>query len=298
MATIALTTDIDVVSKYEALVKSSLGSESVYARLKDNLKALSEEGDLSDADKAKVVAEALAQMGTSISNASMSTALQWAAQEKELYLKKFELEYQSDILAKEKLLKEAQIDKVAQDKILAQVQNRALYGTYTALSSDGNVTGVNTTGSKTAADVAQMAAQTTNLGKEGTLLDAKLKESYATVNKIVADTVTNYGMWNGYTLNEDGVRSASRSTATGINYMLSDIQANIAKQQAQGYAYNAWANAATSSAGVLGTLMANGYGLFTEDRQGDGDAFLSKVDSVLDRLTKVDSAYPELAGGY
>ncbi len=37
---------------------------------------------------------------------------------------------------------------------------------------------------------------------------------------------------------------------------LSDLQKVVSAEQAKGYAYNAWGNAASSSGGMIGTLVA------------------------------------------
>ena len=57
MTTITLKSDLDVISRYEALVSASLGGESVYARLKDTVDRLVKDGDLSDTEKGKIIAD-------------------------------------------------------------------------------------------------------------------------------------------------------------------------------------------------------------------------------------------------
>ena len=37
---------------------------------------------------------------------------------------------------------------------------------------------------------------------------------------------------------------------------MSDLQKQVAAQQAKGYSYNAWSNAATGASGMIGTLIA------------------------------------------
>ena len=63
---------------------------------------------------------------------------------------------------------------------------------------------------------------------------------------------------------------------------LSDVQKAIAEEQAKGYTYNAWANALTGSASMLGTAIAAEYAQFNEGQTG-GDL----LQAVLDTATKL-----------
>ena len=128
MATITLSSDLDVLSRYEALVSASLGSESVYARLKDTVDRLVKDGDLSDTEKGKIVAEVLGGLSSSISSSSMQTALQWAANEKDIELKKLELAKQLDILDAEGKLRDAQVIKAKWEGIAVQANTERSYG--------------------------------------------------------------------------------------------------------------------------------------------------------------------------
>lgn len=257
MATISISTELGVISKYTELLKESMGSSSVYIRTKETLQELFDNSNMKGTDRAKVLSDVLSTLNSSLVNVSMSTALEWAAREKELAFKKLELEKQLDILDNEDALKEAQADKVYWDSVATQAETRRMFGVPTVV--DGVVTQLDSTG-KVYTDMQLVEANTTNAGKEGDLLENRLKESYAAVHKIVADTVTNYGAWN-YGVNDitaTGFALApSRNEAANVE-PLSDIQRDIAKEQAKGYAYNAWANALTGSASLVGTAYAAG----------------------------------------
>lgn len=47
-----ITTDIDVVSKYNELIKENLGSESLYIRMKETLQDMFDSGIIKDSDRA------------------------------------------------------------------------------------------------------------------------------------------------------------------------------------------------------------------------------------------------------
>ena len=274
MATITLSSDLDVLSRYEALVSASLGSESVYARLKDTVDKLVKDGDLSDTEKGKIVAEVLGNLSNSISSSSMQTALQWAANEKDIELKKLELAKQLDILDAEGKLRDALVLKAKWEGIAIQANTERSYGKPSVV--EGVLMSLSPTG-KVLTETNLLAQQVLNTKEEEKLIKSRLNESYAAIHKTVADTVVNYGPWL-YTVGVNGVTSTTKGTTPVVP--LSDVQRTIAKEQARGYAWNAWANAATASAGMLGTAIAS-------------DGALTRIDELINLW---ESAVTKLEG--
>lgn len=284
MATISLSSDLDVIAKYESLVRTSLSGESVYARLKDTVESLVKDGDLSDTEKAKVVADVLGGVTTSLTSAAMSTALQWASNEVELGFKKLELQKQLDILDNQKNLTKAQADKAANDNIATQAEVWRMYGKPTAV--DGVLTNL-TNDCKLYWDIQSAEETSTNLSKEGSLLDSRLNESYAAIHKTVADTVVHLGPWT-YNLSSTGIvgTPARGDVNGGADFeVLTDVQRVIAKEQAKGYAYNAWSNAVTASAGMIGTVVASDAAIT------DIAALVELATSTITKLRDVNEAY-------
>lgn len=279
--TISMSTDLDVIAKYEGLVKSSLGSESVYIRLKETINKLAEEGGLSDAERAKVITETLSQIGSSISSSSMSTALQWASAEKDLFLKKFELELSADILKEDALLKKSQIKQSEFDVVAKKAEVIRMYGNPT-VDVNGNVT-LSETG-KIVADIALTNQQKNNAVVQESLYNSQINESYAAIHKAIAETYVQHGRFT-YTLGSNGVSAVTEGTPT-THTPLTAIQALIAKEQAKGYAYNAWANALTSSAGTLGTLIASN--LIVPGSGTPGGDFLDNVNALLGKMGTIE----------
>lgn len=269
--TIAMTSDIDVLTKYSSLIIDSLGSESVYIRTKETLQELLTGGAIKDTDKANVIAQVLTALNTSMVQGSMQTALQWAAQEKEIELKKLELEKQLDLLMEEKLVKEATVDKLKYDTIVTQSTNIRANGM--PIVMNGQVTSLSETG--TAFEQAKLLkAQAINESKNGTLIDNRVKESNANIHKIVADTYINYGTFSGYVISENGVTGVNDTTPAEV-VTLSSLQASIAKEQAKGYAWNAWSNAASGLGATIGTAMTSETNIF-------GDATGQYQDLLID----------------
>jgi len=281
MATISITSELDVINKYKGLVSESMGSDSVYIRTKETLEDFFKNNNLKDSDKAAIISQVLSSLNTSLVNSSMSTAMQWASSEKDIALKKLELEQQLDILANEVRLKDAQIEKMIDDTVATQAQTIRMYGTPTVV--DGNVTALADSG-KVYKEIQMLEQQTVNAVKEGVLLDSKKTESQAAVHKVVADTYRNYGSYT-FALADSGLTGVNKTS--GTYETLSDIQATIAKEQAKGYSYNAWANALTGSASLIGTALAGEYDIFTTASNGTGD---SLIQTVKDTATKLNAA--------
>lgn len=424
MTTIVMDTQLELITKYEALVASSLGSESIYIRAKDTISALAKEGDLKDADKAVILTEVISNISGSLAGTCMSTALQWVTTEKELYLKKLEIELQLALLADQIKQTKAGTSKIEADIIATQAETLRMMGKPTIvggkvirladegkhwqdirigveqeanlvkerdlisskilestatinkikednyatqatvirnlgtpsilndkvinLADEGKVwheikiakvqevnlvkdglildsklvetdaiiekmfhenisiqgqtirnlgtpTVVNGKVQKLSDDgkiwqeIRISETQRGNLVKEGKLLDSKLNESFAAIHKTVADTVVNFGAWK-YKLEDNGMPSVPIRTKIPGFTSLSDVQRTIAKEQAKGYSYNAWANAVTASAGMIGTVVASDGVLGDADGTSEGqkkNVLLETFKNGLDKLIKI-----------
>lgn len=267
--TSTVTPDLDVISKYNSIVKESLGPDSVYIRSKETIEQMYKDSSIDDSKKAEIIGNIVGGTLGSIATAAMSTALEWSKQEKELELKKLELDQQLAILEQEGLLKTAQVAQVEAQTRLALIESKRMYGTGTFL--DGALTMLTEEG-KVWGDMQLTAQQKTNAEAEEALLASKLNESKVAIHKVVADTYTNFGNYE-FTLDVSGygVSTVTRldKVESGEHISLSDTQQNIAIEQGKGYTYNAWANALTGSASVLGTAISSGDFSFASGTKGD-----------------------------
>ena len=250
MATILIETDLDVISKQRKLVEEALGPDSIYIRMKETLLDLLDHGDIKSTDKAKVVAETIAQMSASITANVMNTGLAWAEAEKRLGLQKEELEKQLDILVQNKLLAENQVANSLAERQLKQAQLLRNYGT-PSKDSDGNVTLLANEG-KEYVTIQNIEADTTNKGIQGEVLVATKEQNWAQTHKIIADTYINHGVFTWTNIGSNGLTGVNKTNTAYVT--LSDLQKQVSKEQARGYVYNAWANAASAGASMLGTL--------------------------------------------
>ena len=250
MATILIETDLDVVSKQRQLVEEALGPDSVYVRMKENLIDMLDRSEIKGQDRAKVIADTIAQMSTSITAATLGSGLQWAEAEKRLALQKAEMEKQLDILEQNKLLIQNQVVDSLAGRQLKQAQLRREYGTPN-IDGSGNVIGLGDDG-KEYTSILNIQADTLNKGIQGQVLTAQKESTYAQTHKLVADTYVNHGVFTWTGLGETGLTGVVK-TATGY-ITLSDLQKEVSREQAKGYSYNAWSNAASAGASMLGTL--------------------------------------------
>ena len=281
--TSTVTNELDVISKYSSLVKESIGGDSVYIRAKETVEALVTDGSIDDAQKASIISEVIGGAVSGITSSAMSTALQWSMQEKELALKKLEMDQQLNVLAEEINLKTAQTSQVDNQAQLGQVESRRMYGV-ASFDVNGNITSLSDAG-KVWEDMVLVQQKVTNAAIEEDLITAKIVESKAASHKIVADAYVNYGSYTFVVDPGTGGLSSVTQTHVGSHVTLSDTQREIAIEQGKGYTYNAWANALTGSASMLGTAIASDYFDFTTGSTGD-----QLLDTVLDCATQLKSA--------
>lgn len=248
--TILMETTLDVVSKQQALVQEALGPDSAYARLKENLELMYENTDIKAQDKANAITNALTSYVVSVTNAAMTTGLQWADKEKELALQKAEMEYKLSLIDQQTKQAVAQTEGLTAEKQVKQAQLIREYGIATK-DADGNVTALDNSG-KEYASIQNINADTSNKAKQADVLDATKQQTWAQTHKIVADTYINHGVFTWTGLTNSGLTGVTKAS-TGYT-TLSDLQKVVSGEQAKGYSYNAWSNAASAGASMLGTL--------------------------------------------
>ena len=251
MALELIETSLDVICKQRALVQEALGGDSAYIRLKETLEVLLQEGSTNNAETAKVIAETLANLSGQITNSTMSTALEWAKSERELALRKEELALKMEILEYEKQKAKQEVGIALANKQLLQAQIIRVFGTPT-LDVDGNVVLLADDGEKYYG-IENMKVDTDNKTKTGLGILAQTEGTYAQTHRLVADTYVNHGVYKWTALDSTGLTGVLKGSS---HVTLSDMQKQVAAEQAKGYAYNAWGNAASSSGGMIGTLIA------------------------------------------
>ena len=250
MAIIAIDKTLDVITKYNSLITESLDTESVYIRTKETLIEFFNSGSFTGQEKARIIAEVLSNLNSSLVNASITTALEWAKAEKTFEFEKEELGYKVDVIDQQAEVEAAKVKQLMADVMATTATSMRQNGAATINPSTGFTTGLANDG-KVWKEMVLMEQELLNKKAEEDVLQSKLKESQAAVYKIVADTAANFGSGT-YTISDTGVTSAGFDSPNSLAY----FQKQIAAQQAKGYAYNAWANAVNASSTAVSMLLS------------------------------------------
>ena len=248
---IAMETNIDLITKYKSLMEASADKDSLYIRAREVVNALKEDNLLTGQDEGAMIAQVVSQLSGSISGQAMGVALQWASSEKDLVLKKEELEYKIDMMKIEKEKMEYDRDTSEANKHYTQARLLREMGTPTIVN--GDVTSLSDNG-KYYREEKILEKDLDIKSNQNIQVQAQTKQVNAQTHKLVADTYVNHGMFTGYTISDNGITGTTMQ-AQGYT-TLSQMNKIVAAEQAKGYSYNAWSNAATASAGMIGTLVA------------------------------------------
>ena len=249
---ISLDTSMDVISKYKQLVEASANGESLYVRAREVIKALKEDNLITNGDEGTAIAQVVAQLSGSASSQAMSTALAWESAEKELVLKKEELEKKIDLLKIEATKAKYDADLAKLTKNAAEAKMIREYGA-NIVYVNGSVATLPDEG-RAYEEIKSMKQATLNAEATNYGIKAQTEQAYASIHKLVADTYVNHGMYSGYTVAENGITGTQKLNTGYVT--LSEMNRVVAGEQAKGYVLNAYSNAASSSAGMIGTLVA------------------------------------------
>lgn len=282
MVNIITNSVIDVVEKQRLLVEEALAPDGAYIRAKETLNDLLDRGGITEELRAKVIGETISQIAIGITANAMSTGLQWAAKETENSFKKEEMSRTLALLDSQvEEAKEKAVASIAAKQLL-QAQLIRDYG-QPILDNDGNVVSLPDSG-RIYETIENLKQDTANKVKLNDQVVAQTDEVYARTHRLVADTYINHGVFQWTNLGNNGMAGVQKLVT---NYTtLSDLQKVVSAEQAKGYAYNAWSNAATSSGGMIGTLVA---------AEIPGLNYTTYLDKWMTAVTKINAvAAPEI----
>lgn len=248
---LSIDASLDVVGKYRELIEELAGGDSLYVRAREVVKALKEDNLLTNGDEGTIIAQVVASLSGSASSQALSTALQWETAIKEIAFKKEEMEYRIDQMKLEAQKLEFDRDNSEASKYYTQARTLREMGTPTIVNGDVTML----------TDAGKMYWESQLLQKDMSVkteqieqLKSNTSQINAQIHKLVADTYVNHGMFSGYTVSSNGITGTSQIPTSYIT--LSDMNRRVAAEQAKGYALNAYGTAASSSAGMIGTLIA------------------------------------------
>ena len=248
---LSIESSLDVVGKYRELIEELAGGDSLYVRAREVVKALKEDNLLTNGDEGTIIAQVVASLSGSASSQALNTALQWETAIKDIAFKKEEMEYRIDQMKLEAQKLEFDRDNSEAQKYYTQARTLREMGTPTIVN--GDVTMLTDSG-KVYYEIEALKKDTQAKAAQIQSFEAQTKQTHAQVHKLVADTYVNHGMFTGYTIESNGITGASKIPTPGTT--LSEMNLRVAAEQAKGYTLNAYGTAASSSAGMIGTLIA------------------------------------------
>ena len=273
--TLSIESNLDILDKYKQLIEATSDGESLYVRAREVIRALKDDNMITNGDEGAAIAQVVSQLAGSGMSSAISGALQWATAEKDIQFKKEELEYRIDQMKLEAEKTEVDRDVSAAQKIYTQAKTIREMGTPTILN--GDVASLPNEG--------LLYNQIEGIKKDNeikieqkTQIKSQTKQVQAQVHKLVADTYVNHGMFTGYAVADTGITGATKIADTFVT--LSDLNKRVAAEQAKGYALNAYGTAASSSAGMIGTLVA------AEIPNLDMTPYLTKWGTAVDKLNQ------------
>lgn len=270
--TIEVETSLDVIGKYTKLSTALTDVDSMYIKAKETLDELFKTNTMTAVDKANIISTTLSNITIQSSQMALNTALQWCTSEKQVFFDKIKLGYELQQLNQGSLKISQDILNSEQENLILQAQMLRLYGRPTLVN--GAITALDETG-KVNEETKLLKQQISNELTKNTQISAQTEELYARIHQLVADTYVNHGVFNGYGLSPTGLVNVTR-VDTGYK-TLSELNAAVGAEQAKGYVYNAWANAVSSSASMLATLIST-------ESNVDYTAYLNKWTTAIDKL--------------
>lgn len=270
--TIDTDTTLEVISKYNELSVALTDVDSMYLKAKETLDELFKTNTMTAVDKANIISNTLSNITIQSSQMALNTALQWCTAEKQVLFDKMKLSYELQRINQGSLKISQDTLNAGQDNLILQAQMLRLYGRPTLVN--GAITALDDTG-KIYEETRLTKQQILNEEDRNEQITAQTEELYARIHQLVADTYVNHGVFNGYTLSPTGLSGVTR-VSTGYK-TLSELNAAVGAEQAKGYVYNAWANAVSSSASMLATLIST-------ESNVDYTGYLSKWNTAIDKL--------------
>ena len=270
--TIDTDTTLEVISKYNELSVALTDVDSMYLKAKETLDELFKTNTMTAVDKANIISNTLSNITIQSSQMALNTALQWCTAEKQILFDKMKLSYELEQINQGSLKIAQDTLNAEQDNLILQAQMLRMYGKPTLVN--GKITALDNSG-KLYEEAQLIKQQTLNEETKNTQIEAQTDELYARIHQLVADTYVNHGVFNGYALSPTGLSGVTR-VATGYK-TLSELNALVGAEQAKGYVYNAWANAVSSSASMLATLIST-------ESNVDYTGYLSKWNTAIDKL--------------
>lgn len=248
---LSINSNIDVIDKYKELIELVTDKDSLYIRAREVVNALKQDNLVTNGDEGNAIMQVVAQLSGSATTSAINGAIQWGIAEKNVAFQKEELEYKIDQMKLDAQTSEFNRDLAEANKHYLQAKTKREMGNVTIV--DGDVTALSDDGKYYYENRLLNKEHDIKL-KQESQIEGQTNQIYAQIHKLVADTYVNHGMFTGYTISNNGITGASKQVIPDIT--LSEMNKRVAAEQAKGYALNAYGTAASSSSGMIGTLIA------------------------------------------
>ena len=272
---ISLETDLKVIENFSSIITAITGDGSLYIKAKETLDEYFKDNNMTSIDKATMVSTTISNLTIQSTQAALTLALEWAVQQKKLVLDKTNAEYELASINQGSLKLIADTNNAQYELLLAKAKMIRDYGAPTVVN--GEIVSLADDG-ESFQKTALTKQQTENELTKNDQIKAQTEELYARVHQLVADTYVNHGMYSGYAISGTGITGITRGDIGHVT--LSEMNAKVGQEQAKGYTYNAWANAVSSSASMLATLIST-------ESNVSYDGYLTAWKTVLDKLSGV-----------
>ena len=260
-----LVNDLDVVEIYKELMEASVGQGSVYLKAKETLTEIYNDVNITDPDKAGMIAQTISTIATGITSQAMNAAIDLAKDKRDSKYTLTKLKEDTRLVTASVAKVEADIENMDADrdnKILAGWKAQGeLYRDY----------GVSTWDYTLLPTVLPVGAYSTYGTKVETIKmsQANVYNGYATAYR-QNGTVLPVIDGNGW------LTTGTTGDATGLNYW----QAKVAQRQEQGFDDNTRQHVANSSATMVSMLLSSEEAALVDD----ASAALAKSTTAVDYL--------------
>ena len=245
-----LTTDLDVVTTYKELMEASIGQGSVYLKAKETLTEIYANSNLTDPDKASVVAQTVSQIAIGITTQAMNAAIELAKDKRDSKYTLTKMKEDTRLVTANISKLEADIDNMGADK-----DNKILAG-WKAQGELYRDYGVHTWDYTLLPTVLPIAAYDTYGTKVETIKmsQANVYNGYSTAYR-QNGTVLPIIDGNGW------LTTGTVGDATGLSYW----QTKVAERQEQGFDDNTRQHVANSSATMVSMLLSSEEAALVDD---------------------------------
>ena len=174
--------DMDVITKYEELMKATIADDSLYTRTKETFYEVFKDLEMDAEEKAKMVADSMSKIAMQLSSTAMQSSVLWAKEERDgyystalTYAQTMKTQIDAEVAKVEVCKAEADLELICAKSIATIAGSIRENGMHIVEDGSCTPTGVDNTGLKYE-QTNMVVQQTASMVKEDTRKDAKNDE--------------------------------------------------------------------------------------------------------------------------